>query len=185
MSSDRLTFGSERIPLKCSTKRCYISSYWVTLFPSFSFKEKILLCWWWFNMALWKNLEFVSPSFSHCMWDFCFRRISSYFRLSSNWVITLPSSFARTWLWPSQMIFCWILSILDWSFPCSWWMLPNSFLFHFLILLMISLSLSWNECIFLGPSFPLLLSYHQPFTLSRNSRAQSQKDSSQKGLFLF
>jgi len=145
--SPLIMFGSVRSTLKYCTNIFSISSFWVSRFPCWSIKEKILFCCLCCIISLWKNLVFLSPSFNHWILDFCFHGTSSCCIFSSNFSINDSSSSTSPSRLPSLIICCYTFFIFVWIFSCSLCTLSNSPLFHFFILPFGSFSLSWKVCI--------------------------------------
>lgn len=125
---------------------------------------------------------FFSPSLNQLTPYCCFQSISSCFQRSSSCFMSGPSSSTISFDLPSMIICSCTVSILFFNSSWSFKMLPKSSLFHFLILCLISFSLSWNVCIRFLPTTSLFF-YHSS-SCPNSSGSQIQNDSNLKGLFL-
>ena len=72
------------------SKKCWVSSSFISLLVSTQLPSALLIFWihelflFW-RTELWKNLVFLSPSYSHFILDFCFQKIPSHLSLASRW----------------------------------------------------------------------------------------------------
>jgi len=158
-------------------------SSWVSLSVQFlSLIFRIILWFLWEIVDMWKNLVFLSPSWSHCNMDFCLHIFSSWMHLSSHSCWRWCSSFFFSSLYPSSMRDFWrSLIFLSNSF-LAWTIFLKTYLFHCLIWPLTCFSLDCSLYIFYRCTW--VSSFHQFLMFSRKEGWFNQNPSNLKGRFL-